>query len=119
MRGLEGGGGEEAIGFGNQQVDAAVQAVGGDGILHQAPDPLDRVVLVSAVLRQPEEPEPGVLRPGEPGPDDLGVVGDDVIEGNDDVSGWVGCSQSVQELDELGGSLARADQMMKPTGARV
>ena len=46
-----------------------------------------------------------MLRPSEPGPDDLGVVGDDVIEGHDDVSCRVGLSQGVQEFDELRGSL--------------
>src|SRR5678809_14907 len=65
---LEGGRGEESVSFLDEEVDAAVQAVGGDGILHQTPDPLDGIVLVSAVLRQPEEAEAGMVGPSPPGP---------------------------------------------------
>src|SRR5262249_31158399 len=56
-------GGEEPLGFVDEEIDAAVQAVGRDSVLHQAPDTLDGIVLMSAVLRQPEEAEAGVLRP--------------------------------------------------------
>src|SRR6266545_508011 len=66
IRGSKAGGGEEALGLPDQRVDAAGQPVGGDGILEQAPDPRDRVVLVGAVLGQPEQPEAGGRGLGQP-----------------------------------------------------
>src|SRR5678809_726576 len=116
---LEGGRGEESVSFLDEEVDAAVQAVGGDGILHQTPDPLDGIVLVSAVLRQPEEAEAGMVGPSPPGPNELGVVGDDVVEGQDDLTRRVCPGQGIQECDELAGALARADQVMESAGTSV
>src|SRR4051812_49994302 len=79
MRGLEGGRGEEAVGFLDEEVDAAVQAVGGHGVLHQAPDALDGIVLVGAVLPEPEEVEARMLGPSTPGPAEVGGVGNYVV----------------------------------------
>src|SRR5690242_21054733 len=105
MGGLEGGRGEEAVGFLCEPVDTPVEAIGGHGSLHQSPDPLDGIVLVSAVLGQPEEAEAGMLGASAPSPNELGVVGDDVVEGQDDLAGGIGPGESVQKLDELGRAL--------------
>src|SRR3954451_596851 len=50
VRGLEDPGGQDVLRSGNQRIDAAMQAIDCDGVLQQAPDPLNRVVLVGTVL---------------------------------------------------------------------
>src|SRR5689334_12533505 len=59
-----GRGGEEARGRGEQFVDAAMEPVGRDGVLEQPPDPLDRIVLVRAVLGQPRNTKARMVRLG-------------------------------------------------------
>src|SRR5690349_6762606 len=49
----EGGRGEEALRRRHQLVDAPVQPVGRDRVLEQAPDPLDRIVLMRTIFGQP------------------------------------------------------------------
>jgi len=45
---------KEPVGCDGQLLDAASQAVGRHGVLHQAPDALDRVGVVGCVLGQSE-----------------------------------------------------------------
>ena len=63
---LEGGGGQEPIGHRHQFVQAAMEAIGGHGILEQTPDALDRIVLMRRVFGQPQQANPRVLGPRQP-----------------------------------------------------
>ena len=54
--------GEAAVRGGDQMVEVAGEAVGGDLVLHEAPDALGRVGLVGGVLGQPEDLGPRVGR---------------------------------------------------------
>src|SRR3954471_21394844 len=76
----EGGGGEEALRRRHQLVDAAVQPVGRDRVLEQAPDTLDRIMLMRAVFGQPQDAEAGLGRVRQPLPDQLGVMRDHMVQ---------------------------------------
>lgn len=68
VRSPEAGLAEEPLGGGDQQIDAAEQAIGCLRVLHPPPAPLDGVVLVDGVLRQPQQAEVGMLGSDKPRP---------------------------------------------------
>ena len=95
----------------NQAADnVAMQAIGGHWVLHQAQDALDAIVLLSTVLREPEELEAGLAVSARQCPDEFGVVDDDVLERQDDLASGLDPGQGIQESDELGEASTRTGQ---------
>ncbi len=92
---------EEPAGYGDEFLDAAGQAIGGHGVLHQAPEALDRVGVVGRVLRPPEHMHARIGRPLRS--DHLGVVHLDVVHGQVERALGVGGGNPLEEGDEMDG----------------
>src|SRR6266540_618408 len=85
--------------------------------LERAPDPLDRVV-VGAVARPVQHPHPRVG--GQPPPDDLGVVDDDVVaDHRDQRRGRVGGQQLLAEGGEAGADGLAGDPVAEAAALQV
>ncbi len=109
---------KELAGRSGQVLDAAGQAISGDMIFHQAPDPFDGVGVVGRVCGQPQDAHARVGR--QPGTHDLGVVHLDGIHGQVERAAGVGGGDLREEGDEMHSQLAVViDREPGPSGGSV